>query len=485
MVTFRHSATSPQDRMLCATRLLLFAAAFVIAAAIPAGAQARRTHVSDDLKRHLDSGDATATAVIVVGSSAQVDAIAARHGLSVRRRLSSGAVLDVPAGRLAEVADDNDIPQLSGDHITRGQMAVTDVSIGADQAWSGDFGPMRTGVTGQGIGIAVLDSGVTMVPGLVGQVTAHVDMIDARGFGRDEWGHGTHIAGIIAAAGSLARNETRGVAPGASIVSVKVLGADGSGHVSDLLEGIDWVIANRQRYQIKVINLSLGAAVEQSWHKDPVCQAIERAWRVNVVTVAAAGNLGKTAEGKEILGGVTSPGNCPYAITAGAVNTKGTAFRSDDVIATYSSRGLTRFDHLIKPDLLAPGNRIRSLLAPGTVIAKEHPELVTGAGRDATLELSGTSMSSAVVAGAAALLLEARPKAKAEAIRALLQLGSERLPGLGLIQEGAGSLNVLASLSGPQGEDAGTTSIVGERILTGRLSFAETSVGGDHIIWGD
>jgi len=145
------------------------------------------------------------------------------------------------------------------------------------------------------------------------------------------------VAGIIAAAGSLARNETRGVAPGSTIVSVKVLGADGSGHVSDLLEGIDWVIANRARYQIKVINLSLGAAVQQSWRDDPVCQAIERAWRANIVTVAAAGNYGKTANGTEILGGVTSPGNCPYAITAGALNTKGTTYRSDDAIATYSS----------------------------------------------------------------------------------------------------------------------------------------------------
>jgi serine protease AprX len=158
----------------------------------------------------------------------------------------------------------------------------------------------------------------------------------------------------------------RGLAPDAHVVSVKVLGADGSGHVSDLIEGIDWVIANRQRFQINIINLSLGAPVEQSWRDDPVCQAIERAWRVNIVTVAAAGNVGKTSDGKEILGGVTSPGNCPYAITAGAVNTKGTPFRSDDVMATYSSRGPTMIDRLLKPDLVAPGNKVRSLLARRT-----------------------------------------------------------------------------------------------------------------------
>src|SRR6185503_2539481 len=122
-------------------------------------------------------------------------------------------------------------------------------------------------------------------------------------------------------------------------------------------------------------------------------QAIERAWRANIVTVAAAGNFGKTADGREILGGVTSPGNCPYAITAGAVNTKGTPFRSDDVMATYSSRGPTMIDRLLKPDLVAPGNKVRSLLAPNAVIAQEHPELVVGTGADARLELSGTSMA--------------------------------------------------------------------------------------------
>src|SRR5207249_11085800 len=140
-----------------------------------------------------------------------------------------------------------------------------------------------------------------------------------------------------------------------------------------------------------------------------------------IVTVAAAGNYGKTAEGLEVLGGVTSPGNCPYAITAGTVNTKGTTYRSDDVIATYSSRGPTAIDHLLKPDLLAPGNKVRSLLSPGAGIAQQYPEKVVGD----RLELSGTSMSSAVVAGAAALLLEARPNSKPEDIRLALQLGAE------------------------------------------------------------
>ena len=358
-------------------RLTLSAVALLFTFATTAGAQGSRAHLSNDLQRHLDAGDSDSTSVIVSGSQEQVAAIASRHGLRIARPLASGAVLEVPAGKLDQLASDAEVPQLSGDLPTHGAMAVTDTAIGADQAWeatvAGAGFSRPNGITGKGIGVAILDSGVALVPQLRGQVSARVDMLDRRGDGNDIWGHGTHLAGIIAGAGAVEAN-ARGVAPGAHIVSVKVLGEDGSGRISDLIEGIDWAIANRKRYQIDVINLSLGAPVEQSWRHDPVCQAIERAWRLNIVTVAAAGNFGKDADGNEVLGGVTSPGNCPYAITVGAVNTKGTPFRSDDVITTYTSRGPTLIDGLLKPDLLAPGNKIRSLLAPNAVIAQEHPE---------------------------------------------------------------------------------------------------------------
>ena len=243
MVTLTHSAAS--RRMLRPSRLLLAAATFLFAS-VTADAQGR-AHLSDDLQQHLDAGDATATTVIVTGTPDQIAAIAARHGLGVRRLLTSGAVLEVPAGRLDELAADADVPQLSGDHVIHGQMAVTDVSVGADQAWADiavGSGVGRTndgagkGITGNGVGVAILDSGVTIVPELKGQVSARVDMMDRKGTGADQWGHGTHLAGIIAGAGSLESNG-RGVAPGAHLVSVKVLGADGSGHISDLIEGIE------------------------------------------------------------------------------------------------------------------------------------------------------------------------------------------------------------------------------------------------------
>ena len=198
----------------------------------------------------------------------------------------------------------------------------------------------------------------------------------ARGRAGDDNGHGTHVAGIIAAAGVNAKDTTSGVAPGAHIINLKVLGADGSGYASDVADAIDWAIENRDRYKIKVINLSLGGPVLQRCADDPVCQAVERAYRARITVVVSAGNHGKDANGNELFGRITMPGVSPFAITVGALNTKGTAQRSDDVITTYSSRGPTWFDGLIKPDLVAPGNKIVGLLAPGSTLAREHPELV-------------------------------------------------------------------------------------------------------------
>src|SRR4051812_3679939 len=187
------------------------ALAFVLLVASADASAQPRVHLSTDLQQQLDAGNGSASTVIVSGTAAQVDAIAARHGLRVRRRLDGGAVLDVPAGRLTEVAGDAAVTQLTSDHEIRGQMGVGDVSTGAEQAWAGDFGVRGTGVTGRGVGVAILDSGVTIVPELRGQVYARVDMMTPGGSGSDEWGHGTHLAGIIAGAGSI-ESSGRGIA---------------------------------------------------------------------------------------------------------------------------------------------------------------------------------------------------------------------------------------------------------------------------------
>ena len=219
-----------------------------------------------------------------------------------------------------------------------------------------------SGATGAGAVVAVVDTGGTAHPDLVAAQPAGwgIDMVSdpwrgVDGDGRDTdpvdpgddcgggstW-HGTHVAGTIAAQ----HNEigVAGIAPDAKIEHVRVLGRCG-GSFEDVIDGIRWAAGLPTTYwgatwasqglpsnehPADVINLSLGTAVQQSWKDDPLCQAVERAWQANIVTVAAAGNLGKTAAGKEITGAVTAPGNCPYAITVGTLNTKGTAMGCSD-----------------------------------------------------------------------------------------------------------------------------------------------------------
>jgi serine protease AprX len=353
--------------------LTLCVAAVVLALANPASAQGRHARLSSDLAERVRAGDAREASVIITGTAAQVNGLAARHGLRVKKRLSTGAVVDVPAGRLAGLANDPGADAIASNHGVAAQMAVTNQAIGADLihngGWAEGIGPL----TGQDIGVAVIDSGVAPVPELRGRIVASFDFTDDRGPGLDRHGHGTHVAGIIAAAGRNGNDDTTGVAPGARIISLRVLDAEGRGLAGDVIDAIDFAIENKARYNIRVINMSLGGPANQGWRDDPISQAVERAYRKGITVVAAAGNFGRTAEGKAIYGGVTTPGISPFAITVGALNTKGTAWRSDDEVASYSSKGPTMWDHLVKPDLVAPGNKILGLAAPGSTLVREHP----------------------------------------------------------------------------------------------------------------
>jgi serine protease AprX len=230
---------------------------------------------------------------------------------------------------------------------------VTAETIGADQVWSG-LGKVPA-LSGRGVTVAVIDSGIdTRHDALSRRVIATQDFTG--GDGRDLFGHGTHVAALIAGrAGRTAdTSDYRGIASGAYLVNLRVLGADGSGDVSDVVAAIDWAVDHRGEYNIGVINLSLGAPVTQSYRDDPMCEAVERAVRKGVVVVAAAGNYGKTPDGKSVYGAIASPANSPFALTVGAIDTHGTPQRSDDTLAAYSSKGPTKYDLVIKPDLVAP-----------------------------------------------------------------------------------------------------------------------------------
>ncbi len=280
--------------------------------------------------------------------------------------------------------------------------------VRADKVW-------QQGITGGGVTVAILDSGVAADADLVqpdNRILASVNFADER-LTSDPGGHGTHIAGIVAGNGSRSGGQFTGIAPQANVVDVRVLGNTGSGRISSVVRGIEWVLAHRAAHNIRVINLSFGAPARLPYRLDPMSAAVEIAWRRGLVVVAASGNGGPQRDT------VVTPGIDPYVITVGATDDRGTIGRGDDMLAWFSAWGSA--DSNAKPDLVAPGRRIVSLRVPGSALDTLFPERVVVAQNGATyFRLTGTSMATAVVSGAAALLLAGRPNLTPDQVKALL-----------------------------------------------------------------
>ncbi|MFL6283257.1 MAG: S8 family serine peptidase, partial [Pyrinomonadaceae bacterium] len=288
----------------------------------------------------------------------------------------------VPASSVASLAARSDVAYISPDRTVTGQMAVTREATGAALAQAGLQGV--PGVTGKGVGIAIIDTGIsTSHPDFQknnkSRVAVSVDFTGSSnmsgilmGVGQDRNGHGTGVASVAAGNGSASKGYGEsyvGIAPDASILDLKVLDENGSGTSSGVMAAINWAVVNQKRYNVRVINLSLGAIVPESYRTDPLCKAVERAVLAGIVVVAAAGNDGHTNEivgyktngdplYRQVFGAIHSPGSSPYAITVGASDTNGTAKRSDDTIAQFSSKGPTLIDHLVKPEIVAPGRGV-------------------------------------------------------------------------------------------------------------------------------
>jgi subtilisin family serine protease len=231
-----------------------------------------------------------------------------------------------------------------------------------------------------------------------------------------------------------------GVSPTSPIVDLRTSDAAGQSVTSDVIAAIDFATANKAALGIDVINMSLGHPIYEPAATDPMVQAVEAAVRAGLVVVASAGNRGKTDDGRPILGGITSPGNSPYAITVGALNTWNTVSRSDDSVTTYSSRGPTRFDFAVKPDLVAPGVAI--------LAARSAPS-AEAAGTPLLTRKTGTSMAAPNVAGAVALMLEVSPhELHIEEIHNLLLTNTRKLadPQASAPRAGSGLLDVAAAV---------------------------------------
>ena len=376
----------------------------------------------------------------------------------VTKRLGiiNGQVLDLPNHVLRQLEARPEIFRVHHDRPTVAHDFRTSIASGARAVQQG------LGFTGAGIGVAVIDSGITawhndlssrtpvMYPYGDQRVAAFVDFVNGRTAPYDDEGHGTHVAGIIAGNGHDSLGRHAGVAPDAALVALKVLDANGRGTISDAIAALDWVLAHRQQYNIRVVNLSVGAAVRESYWTDPFTVAAKRVADAGVVVVTAAGNLGKNASGEALYGGVTAPGNAPWVLTVGASSTNGSLTRHDDAMAGFSSRGPTYLDWAAKPDLVASGVGTISLSAPNSTFYATKPQaLVNGfvSGSDrAYLTLSGTSMAAPVVAGTVALMLQANPALTPNAVKAILQYTAEQRAGYNALTQGGGFLNTMGAV---------------------------------------
>jgi serine protease AprX len=433
------------------------------------------------LEKHLRSASQAEYRVIIemVDHRAQSADLATKlaGGRKIRGLVSfPGAAVTVTAKQLALLERHPLVKAVYLDRPTEGQLAYSGFTTGAALARA------FLGYTGAGVGVAVIDSGVTgwhddLTTGGAGQrVAAFVDFVQDQPVPYDDYGHGTHVAGVIAGNGHDSYGVYSGVAPKANIIGLKVLDGAGAGYMSDVIAAIDWAIANRDAHNIRVINLSVGAPVTQSYLTDPLTLAAKRAVDAGVIVVAAAGNRGKNAAGEIQFGGVTAPGNAPWVITVGNANTGGTVWRWDDTIANSSSRGPSAIDFGAKPDLVAPGTGIVSLNAPGSTLALQRPGALINGSRGvqpAYIAMSGTSMAAPAVSGTIALMLEANPNLTPNLAKAILQYTAESRTGIDPLAQGAGFLNAFGAVN------------LAARFANPQYPLLTTLNWSRHLIWGN
>ena len=398
----------------------------------------------------------TTSVIVTFVQGGQVPAQLKKYMRGAKLDIINGQVLDLPNGLVKQLEANPDVFRVHHNRPIGKENYRTSVTVGARVVNE------TLGYTGAGVGVAVIDSGIstwhddltkgssaTIYPYGDQRVKKFVDFVNGRTQPYDDNGHGSHVAGIVAGNGYDSFGQKSGIAPRASLVSLKVLDANGSGTISNIIAALNWVAINHKTYNIRVVNLSVGARIRESYWTDPLTLAAKVVVDQGVVVVAASGNLGKNAAGHLQYGGIAAPGNAPWVLTVGASSTEGTLTRRDDVMANFSSNGPTHIDFAAKPDLVAPGAGTISLAVPGsTFYLTKAQYLINGKaiGHSPYLTLSGTSMAAPVVSGTVALMMQANPNLTPNLVKAILQYTAEEYDGYSALRQGAGFLNSLGAV---------------------------------------
>jgi serine protease AprX len=401
----------------------------------------------------------TGSAHVVIQGARSTEAAVTRLGGHITHELPliGGFSATVPARQVDNIAKVPGITAIIRDTKMR-VMAATPMDTGGTQPAdvyqqvTGASDLKAAGDNGHGVTVAVIDTGVSSMADTSSRLVSvsqdplgltHANCVNLAGDGTctDEYGHGTFLAGLIAGTGAASGGQYAGVAPGAKILSVKIAGADGSADVSTVIAAIQWVIAFKNTYNIKVLNLSLGTNGTQSYQLSPLDYAVEKAWQAGIVTVVSASNLGPGAST------IDKPADDPFVITVGAIDDNGTATLSDDNVPAWSARGPTAADGLAKPDIAAPGVGLISLAAPGAAITTQFPPAMAAPYRQG----SGTSMSTAVVSGLVADVLSAEPSWSPNRVKYALMSTAQPDAGNDPMAVGSGMVNGYAALSAPAG----------------------------------
>jgi serine protease AprX len=446
------------------------------------------------------------------------------RGAAIKSQFHSirAVTMRVPASMLAELAADPNVTYITPDRTQK--MAANPVTEEYATAVEADVAASQYAFNGTGVGVAVIDSGIAAHPDLnnangVSRVVYNQSFVAGDSTTSDEFGHGTHVSGLIGGSGASSGTANgyaatyAGVAPNVNFINLRVLDENGSGTDSGVIAAIEEAITLQSTYNIRVINMSLGRPVFESYALDPVDQAVEAAWKAGIVVVAAAGNNGRYLP-TDGFGTIVVPGNDPSVITVGATMTELTPTRADDQIASYSSKGPTTLDHTCKPDLTAPGNRQVSLRVSGSTLDTTYPqyEVAPTSGSAMYYELSGTSMATPIVTGAVALMLQQTPSLTPDQVKARLMktawkgvgqytyshdsLGNLYNNEYDLFTYGAGYLNIDAALGSTDvatGSALSPTAVFnanGSVTITNTTpdsNFAGSSVvwGATSVVWGD